>query len=287
MALHMKKLLREPLVHFLLLGMVLFAAEALVAKRADREPGKIVVTQGHIEHMAAVHERTGRRPPTQEVLKGLIDNYVREEVLYREGLALGLDRDDPVIRRRMRQKMDLLAEDANALVEAGDRDLQAYLDAHHARFAIEPRISFRQVYLDPGRDGRDLDREIARLLAELRRIGDSNAAGRAGDATQLEHQLQAASTTDIARTFGQEFAAGLVKLPRGQWQGPVRSAYGLHFVLVSERTDPRAPALEEVREAVRREWTRDRLVAGSEGFYQRLLQRYTVTIEHPKVAQIQ
>jgi hypothetical protein len=283
----MKNLLREPLVHFLLVGTVLFAADALLAKRDEPEPGKIVVTQGHSEHMAAVHERTWRRPPTQEDLKGLIDNYVREEVLYREGLALGLDRDDPVIRRRMRQKMELLAEDAHALVEPSDRNLQAYLDTHRARFAIEPKISFRQVYLDPGRDGRDLDREMARLLAELKRMGDSNAAERAGDATQLEHKIEAALATDIGGTFGQEFAAELATLPQGQWQGPVRSAYGLHFVLVNERTEPRAPALAEVREAVRREWTRDRLVAGSEGFYQRLLQRYTVTIEHPKVARAQ
>ena len=128
---------------------------------------------------------------------------------------------------------------------------------------------------------------MARLLAELKRVGDSNAARRAGDTTQLEHQFEAAPAADIVRTFGQAFAAALVTLPMRQWQGPVRSAYGMHFVLISERTEPRLPALAEVREAVTREWTRDQLVAGSERFYQRLLQRYSVTIDHPKVAQIQ
>ena len=282
-----KRLLREPLLHFLVLGAVLFAVEALMANRDEREPGKIVVTRGHIENMAAVHERTWQRPPSEQDMKSLIDAYVREEVLYREGVALGLHRDDALIRRRVRQKMELLAEEAHALAQPSDSDLQAYLDAHRGRFEIESRVSFRQVYLDPGRGGRDIDREMAQLLAQLKRVGDADAAGGAGDTTQLEHQFEAAPAADIVRTFGQEFATALVTLPAGQWQGPVRSAYGLHFVLISKRTEPRESALAEVREDVMREWTRDRAASGSEGFYQRLLQRYTVTIEHPKVAQVQ
>jgi len=282
----MKKLLREPFVHFLLLGALLFLADALIAKRDARAPGKIVVTQGQIENLAAVHERTWRRSPTPEEMKGLIDSHVREEVLYREGVALGLDRDDQLIRRRVRQKMDLLVEEAQSLGEPSEPDLQAYLDTHRTRFAIEPRLSFRQVYLDPRREGRDLGREIPRLLAELKRAGDSDAAARAGDATQLEHQFEAAQMSDISRAFGTEFTSALATLSRGQWQGPVRSTYGIHFVLIRERIESQAPALAEVREAVRREWTRDRAVARSEEFYRRLLERYSVTIEHPKVAQV-
>ena len=166
----MKRLLREPLLHFLLLGAVLFAAHGILARGGGSEPGRIVVTRGQIESMAMLFSRTWQRPPSDEELQGLIRSHVREEVLYREGVALGLDRDDPIVRRRVAQKLEFVTEHAEA-VEPSDGDLQAYLDLHPAVFAAEPKITFRHIYLDPRRREKTLASDAQRMLGELNRPG--------------------------------------------------------------------------------------------------------------------
>lgn len=284
MALQLRNLLREPLLHFLLIGALLFVAYAVVSKPDGSEPGTIVVTPGHIASMRAVYERTWQRPPTEVDLKGLIDSYVREEVLYREGLAMGLDRDDPMIRRRVRQKVDLLSEEALA-TEPTERELQAYLAANRTKFAAEPVYTMRQVFIDPTRPGRNLERAMSRLMAELKRAGDTDQALRYGDTTMLPHRLEATPAAELSNIFGEEFPKELAAVAPGQWLGPIRSGYGLHFVFVSEKRDGHATGLEANRELVRREWERDQRVAAAEKFYQRLLQRYTVTVEETKLAQ--
>lgn len=279
---HLSNLLREPFLHFLLLGTLLFVAYAAVSDDKPA-PGTIVVTPGHIESLSAVFKRTWQRPPTQEELNGLIDGYVREEVLYREGLAMGLDRDDPVVRRRVRQKVDALSEEALA-TEPSERDLQAYFDANPAKFAGEPVYTFRQVFVDPTKPKRNLEREIPQLLTELKRAGDTDAAMRYGDTTMLPHQFETAPQSDVSKVFGGQFSKGLAALAPGQWAGPVRSGYGLHLVFVREKSEGGSAGLDKNREAVRREWERERRVAATEEFYQQLLQRYTVRIEQTRVA---
>jgi hypothetical protein len=279
-----RRLLQEPLLHFLLLGAALFAAYAILSRGGAGESGRIVVTQGQIESMATLFARTWQRPPDGEELRGLIRSYVREEVLYREGLALGLDRDDPVIRRRVGQKLEFVAENGEA-AEPSDKDLQAYLDSHRAAFAVEPQFTFRQVYLDPRRHEKALAADAERLLAELNRPGSGRDAAELGDPTLLPHRLERASASEVKRVLGEDFAAALAKLAPGRWQGPINSGYGAHIVLVSVRTEARAPALAEVREVVKREWERARRVEASEKFYQKLLARYAVTVEGPRLAQ--
>ena len=279
---HLTNMLREPFLHFLLLGTLLFVAYAAVSDNQPT-PGTIVVTRGHVESMRAVFLRTWQRPPTQEELKGLIDGYVREEVLYREGLAMGLERDDPVIRRRVRQKVDALSEDAS-LTEPSERDLQIYLDANRAKFVGEPLYTFRQVFVDPTKLKRSLNREIPQLLTELKRTGDTDAALRYGDTTMLPHRLETAPEREIAKVFGGEFSKELAAVAQGQWVGPIRSGYGLHLVFVSEKSEGRTAGLDMNREVVRREWEREQRVAATEKFYQQLLQRYMVKIEETRLA---
>jgi hypothetical protein len=273
-----RRIWSEPLVHFLAIGALMFVVYALVADRG-RNPGAIVVKQGHIDMMTAVFERTWQRRPTSEEVKVLVDGYVREEILYREGVAMGLDRDDPLIRRRVRQKVELLAESMHALPEPADAALQAYLDAHRERFTSPAYVTFRQVYLGPAAGA-----DTPRLLAQLEQVGDSNAAAELGRATQLDARMELAPSTQIERAFGRQFARALVAMPMHAWQGPVASEYGLHLVRVSERVEARAPALAGVRELVKREWQREALAEANEKYFGGLRARYAVRIENPRIA---
>jgi hypothetical protein len=280
----MKKLLREPLLHFLLLGAGLFLLYALVGERGGVDSTEIVITPGHVEHLVAGFTRVWQRPPTQEELAGLVREYVREEVYYREALAMGLDKDDTIIRRRLRQKLEFLSEDTAARAEPTDDDLRTYLKEHPEKFRVDQRLSFSHIYLNPDRRGKNLGRDAEQLLAQLNRHGKRVDPTELGDPFLLDHNYRTVSASEAARDFGEKFAATLDELPVGQWQGPVESGYGVHLVLVRERTQGRLPALEEVRAAVGRDWINARRLEANEKLYQALLQRYTVTIEQPPAA---
>ncbi len=276
----MKRILREPLFHFLLLGAGLFYAYGAMQKPvAGGGAGEIVVTMGQVENLAATFAKTWQRPPTPQELAGLVRTHVREEIYYREAMAMGLDKDDTVIRRRLSQKMEFLSEDIAAQVKPTDADLSAYLEAHADSFRVEPRFTFRHVFLNPEKHGENLARDGAQLLAQLNEAGVQVDASQLGDSLMMEHQFSAASTREIASQFGEKFAAKLPGLVPGKWQGPIESGYGVHLVLVSERTEGRLPALAEVREAVEREWDNARRLEMNEKFYEELLKRYKVTVE--------
>jgi hypothetical protein len=281
----MKRILREPLLHFLLLGTVIFAAYGFVSKRGSNEPGKIVISEGQIAALAEGFARTWRRPPTRDELQGLIKDRVQEEVYCREAMAMGLDKDDTIIRRRLRQKMEFVTDDVAALAEPSDEELSAYLKAHADTFRVQRQFTFSQVYLNPERHGENLVRDTAQLLAQLQRAGDKADVSELGDSFLLEHRFQTLSVSEVTKQFGEKFAAKLGELPPNQWQGPIESGYGVHLVWISEHTEGRMPALAEVRDAVRREWANTRRLESNEKFYQELLKRYTVTIERPKPAE--
>ncbi len=275
----MKRILKEPLLHFLLLGAGLFLVYGLMSKPGSSAPGQIVVTAGQVEHLAAGFARTWQRPPSDAELKGLVDDWVREEIATREAMALGLDKDDTVIRRRLRQKLEFVSDDIAAQAEPTDADLNAYLQAHPESFRVEPLFTFSQVYLNPDKHDESLARDAAQLLEQLELAGDKADISALGDSFLLEHTFQSTPTSEVAKQFGEDFAAALSGLSPRQWQGPVESGYGVHLVLISERTEGRLPVLAEARDAVRREWANAQRLEGNANFYQELLKRYTVTIE--------
>jgi hypothetical protein len=275
----MKRILREPLLHFLLLGTVIFAAYGFVSKRGSNEPGKIIISEGQIAAMAEGFARTWRRPPTRDELEALIKDRVQEEVYCREAMALGLDKEDTVIRRRLRQKMEFVSDDIAALAEPTDEELSTYLKAHANTFGVQPQFTFSQVYLNPERHGENLARDTGQLLAQLQQAGDRADVSGLGDSFLLEHKFQSLPASEVVKQFGEKFAAKLGELSPGQWHGPVESGYGLHLVWITGRTEGRLPALAEVRDAVRREWANTRRLEANEKFYQELLKRYAVIIE--------
>jgi hypothetical protein len=222
---------------------------------------------------------TRQRPPTREEWEGLIRARVREEVYYREALALGLDKDDLIIRRRLQQKMEFISDDIAAQASPTDAELNAYLQAHPDKFRVAQKFTFRQLYLDPEKRGANLARDAAQLLPKLNRAGGDTGWAAKGDPFVLDHNFAALPAGEIARQFGGAFAAKLGGLQPGNWQGPVESGFGVHLVFIIERTESRLPALAEVRDAVRREWDDARRLETNEKFYQGLLKHYTVTIE--------
>lgn len=278
----MMRLLREPLLHFVLLGAAVFAAHGILSRGTTTEPGRIVVTQGQLQSMALLFSRTWQRTPSDAELEELVRSHVREEVLYREGLAMGLDRDDPMIRRRIAQKVEFVAESGDA-AEPSDGELQTYLDLHLAVFAGEPRVTFRQIYLDPRRR-KTVTVDAERMLNELNSPGSSLDSEGVGDPTTLPLRFDNVTESGIRNSLGEPFVKALALIAPGQWNGPIKSDYGMHLVQVIERTERRSPALAEVRESVKRDWERARRVEASAKSYQNLLQRYTVTIERPRLA---
>ncbi len=272
--------IREPLFHFLVLGAALFAVFSVTSDRDQPGEGEIVVSAGKIEHLTALFARTWQRPPTRQELEGLINDYVREEAAYRRGMAMGLDQDDTIIRRRIRQKLDFIADDLASLAEPTEEELAAYLAEHPEDFRVDPSITFRHVFLNPDKRGDALETDTRDLLVALNADPSLDSAA-LGDRILLESRYLDVSTRGVAGLFGQAFATAIAALQPGAWQGPIESGYGVHLVLIDERTPGRVPELAEVRGAVLREWNHRRRGQTIEQFYRDILEGYEVIIERP------
>ncbi len=270
---NLHRLVREPLLHFLALGLVFFLLYDVVG-RGEATDRQITISAGRVAEIGKQYQALWGVPPSPAQLVGLIDSEVRSEVLYREGLAAGLDRDDPVIKRRIRQKIEVMAEEENGETPPGDAELAAYLAARPAKFTRPAVISFDQVYFNP--QGRATPASVAAAKARL--AAGASPAG-IGEPSLLPARVTAADTDSIARDFGSDFAAALTKLPIGQWQGPIGSGVGVHLVRVTALTPAHPPTLAEVRDQVQREWENDRRIAASEASYRRMRERYTVVVE--------
>jgi len=269
-----RRILREPLFHFLLIGLALFLWYGRVAPGSD--PKQIVVGQAQVDTIARQFEATWRRPPTPEELRGLIDAYIRDEIMYREGEALGLDRDDPVIKRRIRQKLEVLSEETSARTLPAQADLAAYLEAHPDAFRQPAVVTFEQILVAPAGSDANVD---AGLASARRALELGTAPEKLGVATLLPRSEQDAPLDLVARTFGEKFVAQLETLPVGEWAGPVTSGFGVHLVRVDARTPGGVPPLEQVRAQVLREWENDRRKRALEEDYRRMRERYDVVIE--------
>lgn len=283
------KILREPLLHFLLLGATIFVVFSFLSRHKVDKPGEIVVTQGTVENLVTGFTRTWQRPPTQDELRGLITDYVREEVAYRRAVAMGLDRDDTIVRRRLRQKLEFLSDDLSARVKPTDADLQAFLQSHADNFQTETTFTFRQIYLNPQLHGTTLHRDETRLLTDLQRAGGQSDLTSLGDPFLLPQTFQSISLSEVKKVFGEQFATGLSAVAPGKWQTGVASGYGAHLVYVVQRNEGRLPALAEIHDEVRRQWLDAKRGEATNKLYQTLLKGYMIRIEPPekkKVAQV-
>jgi hypothetical protein len=274
------RLLREPLLQFLALGAMLFALYGLAGKRSAEAPEKIVVSASRVANLGDGFARTWRRLPNEQELQGLIEDYIRDEVFYREGRAAGLDRDDVIIRRRVRQKMEFLADEMS-VPEPSDEQLAAYLASNPERFRAEDQLTFHQVFLSATRRANTIDSDSKRLAGILARADGAVDATALGDAFLLGEEFRAVSLTKVTSIFGESFAKQLSVTEKG-WQGPVSSGFGQHFVFISGRVPGKLPPLDAIRPAVQREWANARRLEAEQKLYASLRGRYEIVIEKPQ-----
>jgi hypothetical protein len=269
------------LLQFLALGAALFAIYGLTGKRAADAPEKIVVSASQVANLGDAFVRTWRRPPNEQELHGLIDDYIRDEVLYREGRAAGLDRDDAIIRRRVRQKMEFLANEMS-VPEPGETELAAFLASHPERFRGEDQLTFRQLFLSATRRAETIDSDSKQLADALARADEGVDATAIADVFLLGEEFRAVSPSKITSIFGESFAKQLSTTEKGRWQGPISSGFGQHFVFISERAPGNLPPLDAVRPAVLREWENARRLETEQKLYASLRSRYEIVVEQPK-----
>ena len=276
-----RAILREPIVHFLVAGAGLFLLFQWGRPPAPA-PERITVSAGQVEHLAVAFARARQRPPTPDELKGLIDDHLREEMAAREGRRLGLDRDDTLIRRRLRQKLEFLVEDDAQTAAPADAELQAWLDAHRDAYLRDPEVAFRHVVVSRAQRGSAADADARELLARLTALGpEADVSGLGDPLRMVPDEIEATSQTEVAALFGERFATAVVDLRPGRWVGPVESGYGLHLVLVTRRTAGRLPPLPEVRAQVARDTLAARRAQRLEAMYRQLSDRYPVVVETP------
>ena len=275
MPLRIQTLWREPLLHFLLIGAALFLYFNLVGGVSEAPDTKrIVVSSGQVEQLVANFERTWSRPPKPQELDAMVESHVREEVFYREALAMGLDQNDPMVRRRMRMKLEFMLEDLSGQ-DASDEVLSEFLKRNPDGFRDEVQLTLRQVYLNPDQRP-DLENDAGLLLS---RLNDGSAPDAIGDHTLAPRTYELAPQSEIARDFGDEFARQVASLPVGDWSGPVYSPFGAHLVKVEVRIDARLPELAEIRDEVLREYLAEKREQQKNLAYGKLREGYEVTVE--------
>jgi hypothetical protein len=271
-------MLQEPLLHFLAAGAVLFAVHAWLNPSANRtgDRSRIVhITAQDVAWLEQTWTRQWQRPPDEQQLRGLVSDYLKEQLLAREARALGLDENDTIVRRRLAQKVEFLVQDTAGITEPGEDELRRFHQANHERFQIPARISFRQVYFA----GQSAESRAADALKTLRGSRPASGIPGPGDRSLLAAEVLGEDEVSVAAVFGTEFAKQVFTLVPGQWHGPIRSGYGFHLVRVSEKQPAQPRELGAVREQVLAEWRRERRQAADRAYLAGLLKKYDVVVD--------
>jgi peptidyl-prolyl cis-trans isomerase C len=279
-----KRWLREPLLHFLLIGVALFAAYAYTQRgRGGVESSKqIQLTLDELLQMNTFFASQWKRPPTPQEFSAMVENKVQEEVLYREALAMGLDKDDTIIKRRMAQKMQFLAEDVAASHQPSTTELKSWFEKNTGKFAMSNRASFRHLYFSTDRRGQHAQQDAATALSKLAgQPVDSKLAASLADRFMFQDYYGDKTTEQLAREFGPKFAQAVVQLKPGSWQGPVESGYGWHLVFVDSMTLGRIPTFEEIEPEVRTAWLGAQKQEAWRKAYADMRAKYTVLLPAP------
>lgn len=280
----LKRWLREPLVHFLMIGLVLFATYTVL----NPGPGqggslnRIVLTKDDLQQLQIAFSAQWRRPPTPEELAGLINSRVREEILYREALALGLDKEDTIVKRRLAQKMEFLAEDLSDLREPTTEELRDWFEKNSGRFALQSRATFRHLYFSPDREGQQARADAIHALNKLAgKSEDSPDAAALADPFMFQDYYGDRTPEQLAKEFGPTFAQSLFQLKPGAWQGPIESGYGWHLVWIDSITPSRVPQFEEVEPDVRSAWIEEQRAESKSKMFEAMSARYEVLLPKP------
>lgn len=279
----MKKWLKEPLVHFLVIGAMIFFVYSVVNPEDGRvNVSKIVVSAADVERLSANWSKTRNRLPTEIELKGLVDSYIREEVYYREALALGLDQDDTILRRRMMQKMEFLSNDLAELIAPDETDLNEYFLGHQDKYELPARVTFTHIYFSYDKHGTQALQVAINVLADIQAASASVLrAPDLGDPFMLQYDFTLETPFEVARLFGKRFAEHLFQTNTDSWQGPIESSYGMHLVRINEKIDARMPELASVIDRVRTDWMLEKRQDTNKAIYKKFRERYEIVVEMP------
>lgn len=277
-----RAVLREPLVHFLLAGSLLFGLSAAFGNSWGFGDGRdrIYISAEKIRQLRDTWTKRWGSEPDTDQLRSLIEDFIREEVFYREAIASGLDQDDVIIRRRLAQKVEFLAQSLASVVEPSEADLQTYFEEHAERYVVPAQVGFSHVYFSRSDRGADTERAALDALDRLRGGQVPVAeASRLGDRFMLQYEYPPQTETQIRDLFGSNFAVRVFGLTRDRWEGPVASSYGMHVVRVRHRLPIRTPPLAEVRSQVARDFEDERLRTAADTYYQSLRQRFEIDVD--------
>lgn len=277
----LRRWLREPLLHFLAAGLVLFVAGHLLNpdRGVSDQLTRIELTEDDLRRLDVVWTAQWGRPPTPDERRNLVEDRIREEVLYREALALGLDRGDTIVKRRLVQKIQFLAEDVSGLAEPSDAELRAWLTRNSAQFAHSERMSFRHLYFSFDKRGERAREAAGRALEKLSGQRGGAAIGASlGDPFMFQDYYADRAAEDVARIFGTAFAAALFQLTPGAWHGPIESGFGWHLVWVDSVAAGRVPPFEEIEPAVRAAWLDEQRIESRRRAYDAMRARYQVVL---------
>lgn len=269
----MRRLLREPLLHFIVIGGLLFLIYAAINDTGQNSTDVIVITPERIAQIASGFNSVWKRIPTDDELDALIEEEVREEVYYRDALALGLDKNDAMVRRRLRQKMEFLTDTGVYLQEPSVGELEAFFAANEQTYRREPRLAFEQIYLGKDPAEETITQSLKALLSDL-----ATDPSTLGEGTRLPAQLRLSRPDAIDSVFGQGFFEQLADLAPGVWSGPVVSTYGVHLVRTLDGLPAQTPPLKEVREVVLKDWKAAKALQIREQDYARRRARFVVEI---------
>jgi peptidyl-prolyl cis-trans isomerase C len=280
----MKHFLREPLIHFLLIGVALFAAFHYLqpARSAALSSNQIQLSLDQLAQLTVLFRSQWRRDPTPEEFRRMVEQKVQSEVLYREALAMGLDKDDEIVKRRMAQKMQFLAEDVAAAREPTTAELEAWFAKNTDKFAQPKRVSFRHLYFSPDRRGSRAREDAAKALTQL--VGqpeDAKLAESLADPFMFQDYYRDRAPDYLGKEFGPQFAQAVEKLPTGSWQGPIESGFGWHLVYVDSVIPDRLPAFEEVEPEVKTAWLAEQKEQAWRQAYKAMRAKYTVLLPAP------
>jgi hypothetical protein len=284
-----KRFLKEPLLHFLVLGALIFGAYAWldrgVSSATSNAARSVKITADEVVWLKETWTRQWQREPTRDELRGLVTDFLKEELLAREARAMGLDENDTIVRRRLAQKLEFLVQDTSRLVDPSAEDLRRFYNSNPQRFQAAARITFTQLFFSPEKH-KDVAQDAHATLAQLRDSPSASQLTDLGDRLLVDGEISNADEQAVAAQFGMDFARAVFALKPGEWQGPIKSGYGLHLVRVSEVKQAEQHEFAEVKAQVLQGWRDQRQREDYQKYFGALLKRYDVVVEDESLRQL-
>ncbi|MEW6993450.1 peptidyl-prolyl cis-trans isomerase [Colwelliaceae bacterium MEBiC 14330] len=274
----MHKIFKEPLIHFFLIGCAIYGVYLWLTNQ-NQDTSPIIVNEGKVKQLVTMHKKIWQREPNNKELDNLIQEYLLEEIAYREGIALGLDLNDIVIKRRVRQKLDFIAEESLPRPSPTDQILKDYMNQHPEKFRQDDLYTFRHIFFDKARHD-DVVNQANQLLIKLRKTPNIDTTN-LGAGYFFKRYYQSITIDKLDNVFGKKFSQMLVSTSAQNWHGPLQTDFGSHLVYIEKIDRATKPKLVDMRVNVLREWEHDLRKQATSSFYQKLLAKYEVIIQRP------